>query len=267
MARFGACKPALVPCENSLNSSSFSGIMAKKYHEEYKTMNDVFDQFTIRNIYVLSTKDYFVEGSMMPLSIGKEANVFSAATKDGNRVVIKIYRLETADFNKMYNYISPDPRYLSLKKKQREVIFAWCQREFRNLMAAREANVRAPMPIAFLKNILVMTQVGDGSPAQKMKDDVPKNPKKFFAEILLEIKKLYNFGFAHGDLSKFNILNLGQHPILIDFSQMVPMNEPNAYGYLKRDIENVYVFFEKLGVKADVENIYREIVASGTKKV
>ncbi len=240
--------------------------MARKFREEFKTLNDVFDRFTIRNIFVLSTKDYFVEGTLSPLSIGKEANVFTAAAKDGSRVVLKIYRLETSDFNKMYSYISPDPRYAHLKKKQRGVIFAWCQREYRNLMAAREANVRAPLPIAFLKNILVMRQIGDDAPAQKMKDDIPKNHKKFFLEIIGEVRKLYNFGFVHSDLSKFNILNDCQHPVLIDFSQMVPMNEPNAYDYLKRDIENIAIFFQKLGVKVDTEKVYQGIVASGTRK-
>ncbi len=239
--------------------------MAKKHPERFKTENDVFDQFTIRNLFVLSSKDRFVDGTMAPLSIGKEANVFSAESKEGGRVVIKIYRLETCDFNKMFNYISPDPRYSSLKKRPREVIFAWCQREYRNLMACREAGVNAPMPLAFLKNILVMAQVGD-TPAQKMKDDIPKNPGKFFAETVAEMKKLFHYGYVHSDLSKFNILNLGQRPVFIDFSQMVPMNAPNAYDYLKRDVENVADFFRRLGVKIDNDKVYREIVAVGTKK-
>ena len=241
--------------------------MAKKFRERFKTLNDVFDQFTIRNLFVLSSKDHFVEDTLSPLSIGKEANLFTAAAKDGNTVVIKIYRLETCDFNKMYSYLALDPRYTSLKKKKREVIFAWCQREYRNLMLAREASVRAPLPLTFLKNILVMTQVDEEAPAQKVKDDIPTQPQKFFAEIIGEIKKLYRYGYAHSDLSKFNILNLDGHPVLIDFSQMLPMNSPNAYDYLKRDVENVSDFFRRLGVKIDNEKVYREIVAVGTKKV
>ena len=230
-------------------------------------MNDVFDQFTIRNLFVLSRKDHFVEDTLSPLSIGKEANVFTAAGKEGGRVVVKIYRLETADFNKMYDYIGADPRYTSLKKKQREVIFAWCQREYRNLMACREAGVRAPLPLAFLKNILVMTQVGEESPAQKIKDDIPKNPPKFFAETIEQIKKLYRYGFVHSDLSKFNILNLDQRPILIDVSQMIPAKAPNAYEYLQRDIVNVADFFRRQGVRIDDKKVFREVLAVGTKKV
>lgn len=241
--------------------------MAKKFRERFKTLGDVFDQFTIRNLFVLSSKDYFVEGTLSPLSIGKEANLFTAAAKDGSRVVIKIYRLETCDFNHMYRYLALDPRYTNLKKKQREVIFAWCQREYRNLMACREASVRAPLPLAFLKNILVMTQIGEESPAQKIKDDIPKQPQRFFAEVVEEIKKLYRFGYAHSDLSKFNILNLDQHPVFIDVSQMLPMNAPHAYEYLRRDIANVADFFRRLGVRIDEEKLFKEVVAVGTGKI
>ncbi|MBI2144664.1 serine protein kinase RIO [Candidatus Woesearchaeota archaeon] len=240
--------------------------MAKKFRERFKTMDDVFDQFTIRNIFVLASKGHFVDGTLSPLSIGKEANVFSAERNDGSRAVVKIYRLSTCDFNNMYNYLASDPRFPHLKKKLREVVFAWCQREYRNLLATRDAGVRAPLPLAFLKNILVMTQVGDEQPAQKIKDDVPKPPQKFFAEVVAEIKKLYRYGYVHSDLSKFNILNSDKHPVLIDFSQMVPMNAPNAYEYLKRDIENVSDFFRKLGVKIDNGKLFREIVAVGTRK-
>lgn len=241
--------------------------MARKFRERFKTLNDVFDEFTIRNLFVLSRKDHFVEGTLSPLSIGKEANVFTAEAKDGSMVVVKIYRLETADFNRMYDYIGADPRYTGLKKQQREVIFAWCQREYRNLMACREAGVRAPLPLAFLKNILVMTQVGKEAPAQKIKDDVPRQPQKFFAETIDQIKKLYRYGFVHSDLSKFNILNLEQSPVFIDVSQMIPTNAPNAYEYLRRDVENVSDFFRRLGVKIDNEKVYKEIVAVGTRKV
>ncbi|MBI2144792.1 serine protein kinase RIO [Candidatus Woesearchaeota archaeon] len=240
--------------------------MAKKHPERFKTLNDVFDQFTIRNLYVLTTKDHFVDGTLAPLSIGKEANVFSAERKDGSRAVVKIYRLETADFNSMYSYLALDPRYPSIKKKQRDVIFAWCQREYRNLLAAREAMVRAPLPFAFLKNILVMSQVGDEQPAQKIKDDIPKHPQRFFNEIVGEMKKLYRFGFIHSDLSKFNILNLDQHPVLIDFSQMLPANAAGAEDFLRRDVENVSGFFRKLDVMIDNEKVHKEIVAVGTKK-
>ncbi len=232
--------------------------MARKYRERFKTMNDVFDAFTLRNLFVLSSKGFYDEDSLSPLSIGKEANVFSADNGD-DKVVVKIYRLETSDFNKMYEYIKPDPRYEDLAKDKRETIFAWSQREYRNLLAARRAMVRAPLPITFMKNILVMSYIGDNAPAQKMKDQVPENPEEFFKDIIVHMKKFYHAGFVHGDLSKFNILNYNEQPVLIDFSQASPLNTPNISHMLKRDIHNVGEFFAKLDVKVDEEKIYAEI--------
>src|SRR3990167_4135204 len=151
--------------------------------EKFKTFEGVFDDFTYRNLFKMMSQGYF-EGIRSPLSIGKEANIFSAPRKDGTIAVIKIYRLETCDFNRMYDYIKYDPRYQGLKKKKRKIIFSWVQREFRNLMKARQAGVRVPMPITFLNNVLVIEFIGKDEIALKLKDSIPKNKKKFFNEII-----------------------------------------------------------------------------------
>ncbi len=232
--------------------------MAKKFRERFRTEENVFDQFTIRNIFVLSSKDFFEDGTLSPVSIGKEANIFSAQRGE-DKVIIKIYRLETADFKKMYDYIKPDPRYVNLAKKHRDVVFAWAQREYRNLLAARPAMVRAPLPMAFMKNILVMSMVGDGEPAQKMKDAIPEKPREFLDAIMENIRRFYKAGYVHGDLSKFNILNYNEQPVLIDFSQASPLRAPHAEAMLKRDVHNVCEFFRKLDVKCDEEKLLKRI--------
>ena len=91
--------------------------MAKITREKFKTWGNVFDQFTLRNLFELGSKGHFLE-LKSPISIGKEANVFSAETKDKGLIVAKIYRLETCDFNRMYDYIKYDARYLNLKASE-----------------------------------------------------------------------------------------------------------------------------------------------------
>ncbi len=234
--------------------------MPRQAREEFKTFGDVFDQFTIRNLFNLG--ELFDWETMSPVSIGKEANVFSAEKSRGKgKVAVKIYRLETCDFNRMYDYIRSDPRYISLKRARREVIFAWCQREYRNLFAAREANVRAPLPIKFLKNILVIEFIGEESPAPKIKDSGLKQPKEFFEKVVSGIRRFYKAGYVHGDLSKFNILDLNGEPVFIDFSQATTLKNPNAEAWLKRDIKNVCDFFRKLGVKAEEEKTLKQILS------
>jgi len=235
--------------------------MAKKFRERFKTQENVFDRFTIRNLFVLSSKDFFEDETLSPISIGKEANVFSAV-RGNEKIIIKIYRLETADFKRMFEYIKPDPRYENLAKKTRKIIFAWAQREYRNLLAARKAMVKAPLPITFMKNILVMSIVGDEQPAQKMKDAIPQKPKEFLDKIMDDIKKFYKAGYVHGDLSKFNILNHNEQPVLIDFSQASPLRSPNSEEMLKRDIHNVCEFFRKLEVESDEDKLFKKITKS-----
>lgn len=227
--------------------------MSKKLKpkKDFKTMHNVFDEFTNRTIYKLITQGHF-EGLESPISIGKESNVFSALKKDGARVMVKIYRLETCDFNRMNEYIKDDPRYPNLKGGKRNTIFAWVQREYRNLMKAREANVNVPTPLAFSNNVLVLEFIGDdGMIAPKLKDEIPKNPKKFFDSVINNMKKLYKSGFVHADLSAFNILNHNETPVFIDFSQATPLQSSRAQEYLNRDVRNICNFFNKIGLKAD----------------
>lgn len=226
--------------------------MARIAREKFKTRHDVFDEFTNRNIMKLISEGHF-DGLVGPVSVGKEANIFSA--KKGNSlVIVKIYRLETCDFNRMYDYIKSDARYSHLKKRSRQIIFAWAQREYRNLFLARGARVRVPKPITFKYNILVMEFIGNALPAPKLKDRIPQNPAIFHEQVVSSIKSLYDSGLVHGDLSSFNILNWDDKPVLIDFSQGTTRNSPLAKELLQRDIKNVTHFFAKLGVDTSMDS-------------
>ena len=224
--------------------------MAKKFRERFKTQEDVFDRFTIRNLFVLGSRKFLEEDTLSPVSIGKEANVFSAR-RGNEKVAVKIYRLETSDYRKMFDHIRADPRYENLAKKRREIIFSWAQREYRNLLAARKGLVSAPLPLTFMKNILIMKLIGDEPAAPKLKDAIPENPGEFLNLIIENMRKFYKVGYVHGDLSKFNILNSNENPVLIDFSQATLLRDPNSEEMLKRDVRNVCKFFTQLGLIVD----------------
>jgi len=222
--------------------------------EKFKVWGDVFDEFTHDTIVRLITQRYF-DGLESPISIGKEANLFSAQCDD-KRVIVKIYRLETCNFNKMYEYIKADPRYIDLKGKKRKLILNWVEREYRNLQKARAIGIPVPMPITLLNNVLVLEFIGeDGDIAPKLKDKKPKKSRIFFNEILSNIKKLYEAGYVHADLSGFNILNYNERPVFIDFSQATPLENPRSNEFLERDIHNICSFFNKHGVSADEKKI------------
>ena len=221
-------------------------------------MHDVFDEFTNRTLYKLITEGHF-RGLQSPINIGKESNVFSALTEEDSKVAVKIYRLETCDFNRMYDYIKDDPRFANLKKKKRKVIFAWVQREYRNLLKAREGNVKVPIPIKFANNVLVEEFIGDNDAASKLKDAIPKNKKDFFKKIIENMKNLYKAGLVHADLSAFNILNYKENPVFIDMSQATTLKNSRAEEFLKRDVKNICNFFNKIGLKSNEDSAIKKI--------
>jgi len=227
--------------------------------EKFRTYQNVFDNFTLRTLFKLNSQGYFDDmDSLSPVSIGKESNVFWAK-RGKEKVIVKIYRLEACDFNRMFDYIKYDERYTGLKRQRRKVIFSWVQREYRNLIKAREAGVKVPTPYVFSNNILIEEFIGKKDPAPKLKDKIPKNLKKFFDEILKNLKKLYKAGLIHADLSHFNILNNSEKPVIIDLSTCTPVNNPLADDYLKRDARNIANFFARYGLKTTQEEAVKKI--------
>jgi RIO kinase 1 len=232
--------------------------MPRESREEWKIYKNVFDQFMMRTIMKLMSQKV-IDGLESPIMIGKESNIFSAITPDKKRVIVKIYRLESCNFNKMYDYIRQDSRYENLRSKRREIIFTWVQREYRNLHKARDSGVRVPTPIAQANNVLVLEFIGDESIALQLKDDIPKNLSGFADELIENLTKLYRAGIVHGDLSEYNILNYRGHPVLIDFSQGTSTRSPNAKELMDRDIKILCKFMKKHGVTLTPEQVIERI--------
>jgi len=240
--------------------------MAKKSPEKFKTWENVFDNFTIITLQKIMDKR-IIDGLLGPLFIGKESNVF-IAKKGKTNIIVKIYRLEVCDFKRMYDYIKYDPRYDSMQKKRRQIIFSWVQREFRNLHIARNAGIRVPTPMLVSNNVLIEEFIGDKTKdhqghAPQLKDQYPKDPEKFYKETKVMIKKLLKAKLVHADLSQFNILNHNDKPVFIDFSQSTPLENPRAQEYFRTDAKNMVNFFSKLGVdcsKKEFEEMWDECV-------
>ncbi len=231
--------------------------------EKFRTYKGVFDERTLRTIFKLESEGYFDE-LRSPVSIGKESNVFTAIKKDGTYVIIKIYRVNNADFKRMYRYIGPDARFKGLSNQRRKVISAWAQREYRNLLVANKIGAKVPVPYAVSENVLVMELIGDGGEAApRLKDCRPKDLKKFSKELIKNLKLFYKAGFIHGDLSEFNILNYNEKPYIIDLSHGVRLDYPNVDELLERDIKNLERYFNKLSLKIDVNTVMKGIIKNG----
>lgn len=210
--------------------------------EDWKIRGNVFDQFTNKVLHDLSHKGYFEE-LLQTVKVGKEANIFLAKRHE-EYVIVKIYRLENCNFNKMFDYIKSDPRFPSIARRKREIIFAWVLREYRNLLVARQAGARVPTPIIQKNNVLIEEYIGDIVPAPQLKDVDVKD--SCYEDIIEQIRILYKkAGIVHADLSKFNILYHKEKPVLIDFSQATSVKDQRALEYLKRDCANIDAYFGK----------------------
>jgi len=220
---------------------------------QFKVRDDVFDEVTLLALYKLVHKKWItvVGGS---ISTGKEANVFYAE-REGAPIAIKIYRIRTANFTTMGEYIRGDRRFVNVKKNRKDLIFAWTKKEFSNLARAKKAGVPVPDPLVWDRNILIMSFIGEGEhPYPHLRNAQIEDPAGVYEQITGYIRTLYTKAeLIHADLSEFNIL-YGDQPYFIDMGQSVTRDHPRALAFLMRDIKNINRFFRnRCSVKDDKE--------------
>jgi RIO kinase 1 len=232
------------------------------FSSERAALEEVFDQSTLMVIYHFLSKGIISEIHGV-VSAGKEARVYWGKNKEGKELALKIYLTSSAEFRKgMLKYIEGDQRFKGVKRDTRSLIFTWAQKEFRNLEQAARAKVRVPKPIAVRNNVLVMEFIGkDGVSALSMKEQPPSDPEKTYSLLLTYLERLYRKAeLVHGDLSEYNIMISKGKPVIFDMSQAVPPSHPMAEFLLRRDLENMNRFFNRLGVKVlSVEEAYRRV--------
>lgn len=241
-------------------------LMKEKRSEEYEVLEEVFDRSTLMIIYDFLNKGVIDEIHGV-VKAGKESRVYWGKDKQGNELAIKIYLTVSAEFRKgMLKYIEGDPRFKGVRHDTRSLVFAWAQKEFRNLEQAIAAKVRVPKPIAVKNNVLIMEFIGkNGICAPSMKEHPPRNPEKIYKTLLNYLRILYRKAeLVHGDLSEYNVMIWNGRPIIFDMSQAVPLSHPMADFLLHRDLTNLNRFFSRLGVKVtSIEECYKKVTGRG----
>lgn len=241
-------------------------LMKEKRSEEYEVLEEVFDRSTLMVIY-----DFLNKGTISEIhgvvKAGKESRVYWGKDEQEKELAIKIYLTISAEFRKgILKYIEGDPRFKGVRRDTRSLIFAWAQKEFKNLEQATAAKVRVPKPVAVKNNVLLMEFIGkNGVSAPSMKEQTPKNPEKIYKTLLTYLRKLYRKAeLVHGDLSEYNIMIWKDRPVLFDMAQAVPLSHPMSGFLLQRDLTNLNRFFSRLGVKVpSIEECYRKVTGHG----
>jgi len=218
--------------------------------ERSKIESLVFDKKTLLLLSKLIKKG-IISTVENPISTGKEANVFRATNPEGAYVAVKIYKIETGAFVKRIAYLEGDPRFKDIKRDERGLVSLFARKEFKNLEVCSREKVHAPKPFFLLENIIVMEFLGEGELPYPTMDVVGPRSEKDLESILSDIRKMYNAGLVHADISEYNIMLAKDAPYLIDFGQGVLLQHPKADEFLERDVKNVLKYFEKFGIKKD----------------
>jgi RIO kinase 1 len=234
-----------------------------------RTESEVFDQPTLLTLHKMLTHG-LLKSLDFPVATGKEANVFRGTTPGGGYVAVKIFRINTATFKHVLQYIQGDERFQGVSGDKRGLVHAWCQKEFRNLARLREANVPVPEPLKASANVLVMEYLGKKEgPWPSLKDVADKSQmERLYRELVEDYVRAYNDAdLVHADLSEYNILVEGAdgdpakfRARIIDTGQAVLKNHPMAHEFLARDLKNLTAFFHRQGVDARPEHIMARLV-------
>jgi len=235
----------------------------KKDSSFLKVEENVFDVPTLKLLYTLSNKGYISElgGSV---STGKEANIFHAVGKEGE-IAVKIYRISSSTFKAMDPYILKDPRFTHIRRSRKDIIFAWTQKEYQNLMRMGKAGIRSPKPITCDRNVLLMQFMGKNNvPYPQLKDAKmsDEDARVIYDQIIEYMRRLYvRASLVHADLSEYNILIDPENfeAVFIDVGQAVTLSHPGARDFLSRDVENINKYFKKYGIDEDAKKIIEKI--------
>ena len=96
----------------------------------------------------------------------------------------------------MIPYIEGDPRFTHVRRDTLSLIYAWAQKEFKNLQRAKDARVNVPEPLAVEKNVLIMKFIGkDGVRAPLMKETFLEDPEKILELLQNRFHKTQNFSY------------------------------------------------------------------------
>lgn len=129
------------------------------------------------------------------------------------------------------------------------------EREF-EIMKKLYPAVSIPEPIDNDRHAIAMSVLeGEDLSRAKIVD-----PEWYLDQILSQIKKTYELGFVHGDLSEYNVDVTDKGVTIIDWPQAVTIDSEVADERLSRDVNNILTYFNrKYRIKRDSVELINDI--------
>jgi RIO kinase 1 len=129
----------------------------------------------------------------------------------------------------------------------------WANAEFAALSQLWQAGLPVPYPVQVLGTELLLEFIGapDGTAAPRLAETRPSGPElaAYWDQLVTALCTLAAMGFAHGDLSAYNLLVHRDRLVMIDLPQIVDViANPRGAEFLTRDAANVARWFAARGL-------------------
>jgi RIO kinase 1 len=129
----------------------------------------------------------------------------------------------------------------------------WANAEFAALSRLHVAGLPVPYPVQIVGTELLLEFIGepDGSPAPRLAETRPGAAElaRLWDQLVQALCGLARLGYAHGDLSAYNLLVHRDRLYIIDMPQLVDViANPRGPEFLDRDAENVSRWFTARGL-------------------
>jgi RIO kinase 1 len=227
----------------------------------------------------LVTDNAAIDTDLGVLKTGKEADclVLERAVPDGPSCLLasKRYRGEEhRQFHRSAAYTegrrtrrSRDARAVEGKTRYGRAVQAgqWALAEWDALKQLWEIGLPVPYPVMIYGTELLMELVtvgGDAAPRLVETRPSPALLQSYFEQLREVMIVLARHGWAHGDLSPYNILAAGDRLVIIDLPQVVDVvANPSGMDFLQRDCHNVCTWFERRGLEVDEGGLFGDLVA------
>lgn len=141
----------------------------------------------------------------------------------------------------------------------------WAFAEFEALCRLYEAGAPVPYPVQVDGTELLMEFIGEGmtaAPRLAQLRDEPPVLADLFDQVVDAMHLFARAGYAHGDLSPYNLLVHRDRVVVIDLPQIVDaVSNPNGIAMLHRDCVNVADWFTRKRVPVDAEQLFADLLA------
>lgn len=147
----------------------------------------------------------------------------------------------------------------------------WAMAEWDALCALTELGLPVPYPVQFDDDELLMEFIGDehGVAAPRLHQTRPGAAlvASLFEQLREAMTTLAERGWAHGDLSPYNVLLDGDRLVVIDWPQIVDIiGNPSGLDFLRRDVMTMSRWFTARGLEVDAEHLFGDLVAAATSR-